>query len=282
MEISHLTETVDIPEQELYHWTSGEHFRRILTSSVLRGNTPIEYAGRQIEGTSTTRNPFFDIMATYAVAGNKPWRLGFSKRKLSNDHKIIPYRDPQYRDTPKTLRRKEDVLYGFKKIGTKTVSSDESEELVVGDVYPIWHYMTSLGLDARYLDTSYHPTKGYFGDADPEDVEAEYDEWESKMTQTDQHILFNIMAGTFYGRDQYKQSWGAGRKAGWRLPPHIKVYWVDVNGNRQWDFGKFHKQNMGFSDDPHSGENPYWELGSDDERGERGDYINQRTKKFGL
>ena len=39
----------------------------------------------------------------------------------------------------------------------KMVSSDETEEFVTGDIFPIWNYVTSLAIEDRHIDVDYHP-----------------------------------------------------------------------------------------------------------------------------
>ncbi|MBW7002752.1 hypothetical protein KXT39_24040, partial [Salmonella enterica subsp. enterica serovar Weltevreden] len=87
--------------------------------------------GQKVAGVSLARNPFFDISSTYAISGIKAWRIGFNVQKLRYDHKVQPVRDEYLHGVPRQQTIRANSLTN------KKVSSDETEEFVTGDIYPI-------------------------------------------------------------------------------------------------------------------------------------------------
>ena len=276
-EIYRLDELVNAPQQEIYHWTNAKGLRQILSSSTLVGNTDHDIAGKQVSGVSFSRNPFFDIQHTYAINGDRAWRIGVNVQRLRADHKLVPIRYGPYRDI---ARQRSISNASFLKPDfidfSKTTSSDEMEEFCYGDVHPIWHYMSSLAVEARHIDVELHPEA--FDDPD----EAEGIDW---CSRADQELVFDIMAGTLYGKKPYAQAWpdNKGRKALVRLPPALPFNIIE-RGNHKvvpfktWANAQLERYKQGFPEKPDNARILPADMYSP-ERGERNKTFNQSAKK---
>ena len=220
-ESERIDEMVNHDELELYHWTDAESLRQIMRSGVLQGQTEHTINGQKIAGVSMARNPFFDISSTYAISGIKAWRIGFNFQKLRYDHKIQPVRDDYLHAIPRQQTVRADPITNRK------VSSDETEEFVTGDIYPIWNYVTSIAIEDRHIDVDYHPR---------ETAEWEYDEFDNGvggMSQEDQELLFDILAGTYFGADGMHRAFKDDRPLAIKVPVPVKI--IDRDTHRILD-----------------------------------------------
>ena len=206
-----LDEMVNHDQLEIYHWTNAESLRAIMRSGVLSGTTEHVINGQKVVGVSMARNPFFDILNTYAISGIKAWRIGFNFQKLRYDHKIQPVRDEPYHDIP----RQKSIQGHY--LSKKTVSSDETEEFVTGDIYPIWHYVTSIAIEDRHIDIDYHPRETEEWDYE------EFDNGVGGMSQEDQELLFDILAGTYFGEAGMDRAFQDHRPLAIKIPVPLKV-----------------------------------------------------------
>lgn len=262
-----LDELVNAPDLEVYHWTNAANLRRMFKQNVVRGTTTHEIDGRSINGVSLSRNPFFDIQQTYAIAGYKPWRIGFSLQKLRYDHKVMPIRDEQYRELARGRRKKQNVTLGFlgPSMGTKYISSDESEEFCVGDIYPMFHYMTSIAVEADNIDPQMHPR-------DMDDDE-DYD----PISKSDQHLLFDFYAGTLFGMAKYKEVWGKRRNSAIRL--NVPLLVIDRDTHTVQPFAEVWGKHIGVPEQPEDLDDiesiDMWS----DQRRDRANFFNQQTRK---
>lgn len=220
-ESERIDEMVNHDQLELYHWTDAESLRQIMRSGVLHGNTEHTINGQKVAGVSMARNPFFDISSTYAISGIKAWRIGFNFQKLRYDHKIQPVRDDYLRDVPRQQTIKAHALTNRK------VSSDETEEFVTGDIFPIWNYVTSIAIEDRHIDVDYHPR---------ETAEWDYEEFDNGvggMSQEDQELLFDILAGTYFGADGMHRAFQDERPLAIKIPVPLKI--IDRDTHRILD-----------------------------------------------
>lgn len=220
-ESERIDEMVNHDQLELYHWTDAESLRQIMRSGVLHGHTEHEINGQKVAGVSMARNPFFDISSTYAISGIKAWRIGFNFQKLRYDHKIQPVRDDYLHGVPRQQSIKAHALIN------KMVSSDETEEFVTGDIFPIWSYVTSIAIEDRHIDVDYHPR---------ETAEWEYDEFDNGvggMSQEDQELLFDILAGTYFGADGMHRAFQDERPLAIKIPVPLKI--IDRDSHRVLD-----------------------------------------------
>jgi hypothetical protein len=186
--IDQVEEGLNHATMEVYHFTSAEYLIKILQSDCIEvGASPHKLNGQTLEGVSVTRNKFFDISNTYAVSGKKPWRIGLDYRKLRQRFKVEPVRDEYLRTKPKSVVRKTGLgLFG--RSYDERVSSDESEEFVLGSIQPLGKYITSISVEETAVDASVHP---YALDDDPE-----YYEGEHEIEGVDQHLFFSILSQT--------------------------------------------------------------------------------------
>ena len=220
-ESERIDEMVNHDQLELYHWTDAESLRQIMRSGVLNGHTEHQINGQKIAGVSMARNPFFDISSTYAISGIKAWRIGFNYQKLRYDHKIQPVRDDYLHDVPRQQTIRANTLTNRK------VSSDETEEFVTGDIFPIWNYVTSIAIEDRHIDVDYHPR---------ETAEWEYEEFDNGvggMSQEDQELLFDILAGTYFGADGVRRAFKEERPLAINIPVPLKI--IDRDTHRILD-----------------------------------------------
>lgn len=220
-ESERIDEMVNHDQLEFYHWTDAESLRQIMRSGVLHGNTEHTINGQKVAGVSMARNPFFDISSTYAISGIKAWRIGFNFQKLRYDHKIQPVRDDYLRDVPRQQTIKAHALTN------KKVSSDETEEFVTGDIFPIWTYVTSIAIEDRHIDVDYHPR---------ETAEWDYEEFDNGvggMSQEDQELLFDILAGTYFGADGMHRAFQDERPLAIKIPVPLKI--IDRDTHRILD-----------------------------------------------
>jgi hypothetical protein len=266
-----LNEAVNAPDLELYHWTNASNLRSIMRRDLIRGETTHEVNDKLVSGVSLSRNPFFDIQDTYAVSGVKAWRLGFNYRKLSYDHKIIPIRDDRYTMKPRGVRGAEPVMVGYRKIADRPVSSDESEEFVVGDIYPLWHYLSSIAVEARHIDPTLHPSE----------MEDDFDmDQRQAVTTSDQHLLYDFIAGTIFGTGQEFRKWnatGKHRKSAIRLPDHLPLLVIDRSTHQVHPFRTFYAEH-GMPPQRHEDNMDDISMWSD-KRDERNKMFNQTTRK---
>ena len=220
-ESERIDEMVNHDELELYHWTDAESLRQIMRSGHLQGHTEHTINGQKVAGVSMARNPFFDISSTYAISGIKAWRIGFNYQRLRYDHKIQPVRDDYLQSVPRQTSIQAHALIN------KKVSSDETEEFVTGDVYPIWNYVTSIAIEDRHIDVDYHPR---------ETAEWEYEEFDNGvggMSQEDQELLFDILAGTYFGADGMHRAFKDDRPLAIKVPVPVKI--IDRDTHRILD-----------------------------------------------
>ena len=216
-ESERIDEMVNHDHLELYHWTDAESLRQIMRSGVLHGNTEHTINGQKVAGVSMARNPFFDISSTYAISGIKAWRIGFNFQKLRYDHKIQPVRDDYLHDVPRQQTIKAHALTN------KKVSSDETEEFITGDIFPIWTYVTSIAIEDRHIDVDYHPR---------ETAEWDYEEFDNGvggMSQEDQELLFDILAGTYFGADGMHRAFQDERPLAIKIPVPLKIIDRDIH-----------------------------------------------------
>lgn len=268
----HLEEAVNAPDLELYHWTTAENLREIMRTGVLHGNTTHTLNGKEVEGVSLSRNPFFDISNTYAIGGIKAWRIGFNFQKLRYDHKIQPVRDDYLRAIPRQLSINSNPII------RKKVSSDEMEEFVAGDIFPLWRYVSSIAVEDRHIDVDFHPR---------ETEEWDYEDFENGgggMSQEDQELLFDILAGTYFGAEGMSRAFNDDRPLAIKLPVPFKVIDRDVHQvlDAKAVFGpRFARHSFNndktLPDEP-EGKTP-WPVGSSvPTRSERGQYFNNSTR----
>ena len=220
-ESERIDEMVNHDQLEFYHWTDAESLRQIMRSGVLHGNTEHTINGQKVAGVSMARNPFFDISSTYAISGIKAWRIGFNFQKLRYDHKIQPVRDDYLHGVPRQQSIKAHALIN------KMVSSDETEEFVTGDIFPIWNYVTSIAIEDRHIDVDYHPR---------ETAEWDYEEFDNGvggMSQEDQELLFDILAGTYFGADGMHRAFQDERPLAIKIPVPLKI--IDRDTHRILD-----------------------------------------------
>lgn len=274
--VGRLDEAVNAPDLELYHWTNAEYLQQIIRSDVVKGSTTHKINGKAVRGVSLSRNPFFDIQDTYQVAGTKAWRLGFNYQRLRADHRVIPMRDDQYRDIPRGKRRQEKLFYGmsFTPVGIHMASSDESEEFVVGDIYPVWHYLTSIAVEDRHVDLSMHPNE-------MEDEDESTEMARQTVTKADQHMLYDLVAGTIFGRSPAYKAWsttGKHRSSAIRLPSHVRFLTVDRSTHRVHDFRDFYKHGFDLPDERFEDNQEDAAMRVDD-RGQRSRVFNQKMRK---
>lgn len=169
-----LVEGVNAPDLLLYHWTDKTALTMMMNYNIVVARHEFLLGGdrlsgrvdptdvwstssfgayrsqkdrRTVKGTSMTRNPWLDLKTTYAVGGDKPFRIGFNQRRLQADHQIIPFRDWYLRKHAPVTRRRDPVT-------KQIVLPDESEEIVVGDIRPFWHYVDEIAFDRAVLDDS--------------------------------------------------------------------------------------------------------------------------------
>lgn len=220
-ESERIDEMVNHDELELYHWTDAESLRQIMRTGHLQGHTEHTINGQTVAGVSMARNPFFDISATYAISGIKAWRIGFNYQRLRYDHKIQPVRDDYLQSVPRQTSIQAHALIN------KKVSSDETEEFVTGDIFPIWNYVTSIAIEDRHIDVDYHPR---------ETAEWEYEEFDNGvggMSQEDQELLFDILAGTYFGADGMHRAFKDDRPLAIKVPVPVKI--IDRDTHRILD-----------------------------------------------
>ena len=277
-EIYRLDELVNAPQQEIYHWTDAKGLRKILSSSTLTGNTIHKIAGKDVAGVSFSRNPYFDIQHTYAIAGDKAWRIGVNLQRLKADHRITPVRFGPYQDIPrqKSISAANFLAPDFIDFNKRT-SSDEMEEFCYGDVHPIWHYISSLAVEARHIDVELHPETFDDPEEDTDGID-----W---CTRADQELVFDIMAGTLYGKKPYAQAWPANkaRRVLVRLPPSLPFNIIERGSHkttpfRAWANAQLERYDQGFPAQPDNARIPPADMTSP-ERGERNKTFNQTTRK---
>lgn len=218
-----LDELVNAPDQEIYHWTNAEYLRRILHDGHLKaGASTHKINGQTFEGVSMSRNKFFDITHTYAVSGIKAWRLGFNLQRLKSDHRVIPIRDEYLRNVPRQGQGAKPDLFGSKyDLKTPATSSDEMEEFVIGDIYPIWHYLTSIAVEDRHIDVDYTPDETENWDYE------EFDNGVGGMSQEDQEMLFDLLAGSVFGKAGFKKAFGKDARHAVRVPETVPFLVID-------------------------------------------------------
>ena len=223
-----IDELVNAPDQEIYHWTNAESLRRILHDGHLKaGASTHNLGGKKLEGVSMSRNPFFDITNTYAVSGIKAWRLGFNLQRLKYDHRVIPIRDEYLRGTPRQGAGRQPDPFGSKyDLKAPRASSDETEEFVIGDIYPIWHYFTSIAVEDRHIDVDYTPDETEEWDYD------DFDNGVGGMSQEDQEMLFDLLAGSVFGKAGFEQAFGRSARGAIRLPKGTPFYVIDRDSHR--------------------------------------------------
>lgn len=245
-EIMRLDELVNAPDLEVYHWTSAPAMNHIIRNNLIKANTEHELNGKTYTGVSLTRNPLFDIQHTYVIGGAKAWRIGLNLRKLKADHKVFPIRYKPYRDIPRSKTIKSGSFLGNDLIGFHDTSSDESEEFCVGDIFPIWNYISSIAVEMRNVSIDTHPSETSIWE--PEDFTDGDGSFGSAYSQADQDLLFDIMVGTFYGQEPYKNIWaryGAKtRKSAIRLPDNIPFNVIDRETNRAYPFKQVAKAEL--------------------------------------
>jgi hypothetical protein len=244
-----IDELVNAPDQQVYHWTTADALRMIFKTQTITGRTPHTINDATVQGVSLTRNAFFDIQDTYARGGIKAWRIGFSLQRLKHNHKVVPMRYAPYRNKPRnqTYREPIDTIAGT--LGMRDVSSDESEEFLIGDLTNIWKYVTSISVEMRHVDVTMHPSQVDWDDEPFSNIQS--------TTRDDQELLFDIMAGTVYGNEGYKASWGKRRRAPITLPPNVKFNAIGRNGHAVVDFKAHYSDVLDFPEQPvHSDPEP--------------------------
>lgn len=215
-----LDELVNAPNMELYHFTDTSSFRKIIAREIIKGEPSI----------SLTRNRFFDISTTYMVAGPKPWRIGLNYQKLKRDYKITPFRDYYLRSTSKTKSK-------ISLDHIDRVLPNEFEERIEGDIFPLFHYMSSLGIDKRLIQPYLHPK--YFenyasltSDEIPYEVETNWQEEQNPYQEYElntQHMLYDII-NALVGTEQYVKKFGKKRKSGFSLD--LPIFVIDIDNKK--------------------------------------------------
>jgi hypothetical protein len=127
----------------LYHFTSGENLRKILEEDQIRGNTIHD----GLYGVSLTRDRNLNLMKSYAISGQKPYRLGLDRAKLAQRCRIIPYRDEYLRERHKAVRYKCPTLSRINYCDVWT-DTNESEEFLIGDMRPLLGYLVEIAVDS--------------------------------------------------------------------------------------------------------------------------------------
>ena len=162
-----------VSSTEIYHWTDADGLRKILGDDCIDLGASTHHIGdKTLYGVSCSRNPYFDIQQTYAIAGRKAWRIGLDYRKLRTRFRVIPIRDERYRHIPKTK------IFHHPMRGEEM--SDESEEFVLGAITPLSRFITSLAVEDQHVDPTMHPLDSDQSDYDPH--------------SGDQVLLFDILA----------------------------------------------------------------------------------------
>lgn len=269
-----IDEMVNHDEIELYHWTDAESLRQIMRTGILQGHTEHTINGQKVAGVSLARNPFFDISSTYAISGIKAWRIGFNVQKLRYDHKVQPVRDEYLHGVPRQQTIRANSLTN------KKVSSDETEEFVTGDIYPIWHYVTSLAIEDRHIDVDYHPR---------ETAEWDYEEFDNGvggMSQEDQGLLFDILAGTYFGADGMHRAFQDERPLAIKIPVPLKI--IDRDSHRILDAKAVFQERFARSiyNDQHvpeepEGKTPWPQSAFVPGRAERNQNFSNKARAFG-
>jgi hypothetical protein len=144
-----IDEIINAPDQLIYHFTSGDHLRRMLKTNrikcgasthVVHGTLKRDEEGRyqlvdgkEVSGVSLTRDRSLDLLKTYAVAGQKPFRIGLNYTKLRQNYRIVPVRDIRYFN----IHKAEQVYNAFisrMNYGPTHTDSNEAEEYAIGDI----------------------------------------------------------------------------------------------------------------------------------------------------
>lgn len=287
-EIFKLDELVNAPDQEVYHWTDARSLFKMWRMNVIKAQTVHELDGRTYQGVSLSRNPMFDIQHTYAVGGIKAWRIGINLRKLKADYKVFPIRYEPYRKIPRQKTIKGGSFAGGDLVGFVPQSSDEAEEFCVGDIYPLWHYMSSLAVEMRHVALDTHPVE--MNNWSDDDFEGGDGTFGSAYTKEDQNLLFDIMVGTFYGQGPYQQAWakyGAKRrKSALRLPDNFPFYVIDRERGRSIPFrdvAKAEYEKIGTQLPDKAENDDYPELPDyHDDRGAKSDQFSQKDHRYRL
>lgn len=175
MEITELFEAVNAPDLDLYHWTDETALQLMMMTNIVLARTEIKLGGdrlsgktdptdynfgstglqkwraepdsRRINGISMSRNQWLYLPATYHEGGFKPFRIGFNRRRLAADHRIIPYRDWYLRRHPIARTQIDPVT-------KRRVVPDESEEFVIGNIRPFWHYVDEIAIEKGAFEGS--------------------------------------------------------------------------------------------------------------------------------
>jgi hypothetical protein len=200
---------------ELYHFTNTDGLYNILMSESLSGDTQHNIGGKSIRGSSLTRNRFFDISNTYAVAGIKSWRLGLDYNKLRNRYKILPIRDEYLRKRPRGVMAK--GIYG-------KISSDEMEEFVIGGITDLTQYITSLAVEDESVDISLHPR-----DLVDNSEDYEHDDFNIRRQQ----MLYEITTAISPEMERWTETTSFG---GWYSSldiPAVPFYFIDRHSRRE-------------------------------------------------
>lgn len=287
-ELFKLDELVNAPDQEVYHWTDAKSLFKMWRMNVIKGETVHELNDKTYQGVSLTRNKLFDIQHTYAIGGIKAWRIGINLRKLKADYKVFPIRYEPYRSLPRQKQGRQGIMFGGNLGGFAPQSSDEMEEFCVGDIYPLWHYMSSLAVEMRNVSLDTHPSEmKRWAEEDFEDGD---DSFGSAYSRDDQNLLFDLMVGTYYGQGPYQEVWakyGAKRrKSALRLPDNFPFYLIDREKNQSIPFkqaamAELERYSLGFPEQPDNTEMS--ELGDEhDGRGDRNSEFNQSTHRYRL
>ncbi|MFA5490861.1 MAG: hypothetical protein WC284_16900 [Candidimonas sp.] len=187
----------------LYHFTSGDSLRKIINEDMLEDRTTHEIDGEIFDGVSLTRDHNLNLLATYAVSGHKPFRLGLDRDKLKQKYKIIPIRDKNYQKFHKAKTHKSNYLSNIM-MHDVIVPVNESEEFVVGSINPLTRYWKELVVDPNFIDIIINHNDG-----------EDYDE--------NEQTLMDIMYGTFR---MYKEH----AKRPIRLPNTVDFYETDLQG----------------------------------------------------
>ena len=228
MRFHEITEGLNHSTMEVFHYTSAENLRAILTSDRIEtGASKHEVGDQTLYGVSTTRNRHFDISNTYAVSGKKSWRIGLDYRKLRERFRVMPIRDEYLRKVPRGKRTKQQNSLGlFGPRYSQLVSSDEMEEFVLGDIAPLSRFITSIAVEDAAVDISLHP-HAYARDQE------EYEE-DFEIEGPDQYLVFDILASLhpeFFNKLSVSNRYGT-YEAQFVPIPHVPFFFIDRDYHR--------------------------------------------------